>query len=211
MMTAEMKIDQGSAPSLDVGRNSDPAADQSHQASSSDHAGERIQFTIGECWLGSVLVATTDKGICAILFGDDPARLPSDLKDRFSQARLIRGDAALEQLKTQVIDFIEAPQQGLELPLDPHGTDFQQRVWTALREIPAGSTARYSDIATRIGAPKEAYAVGEACAANMIAVAIPCHRVVRKDGTLGGYRGGFKRKLALLRRERALTGGRAVL
>jgi AraC family transcriptional regulator of adaptative response/methylated-DNA-[protein]-cysteine methyltransferase len=180
-------------------------ADQDRNASGSDHA-QQIRFTIGDCWLGAVLIAMTDNGICAILFGDDPTRLRGDLEERFAQARLIRADEALAQVKAQVIDFIEAPARSLELPLDPHGTDFQQRVWTALREIPAGSTARYSEVAERIGAPKEAYAVGEACAANMIAVAIPCHRVVRKDGTLGGYRGGFKRKQALIARERALTG-----
>ncbi|WP_119460982.1 methylated-DNA--[protein]-cysteine S-methyltransferase [Rhodospirillaceae bacterium SYSU D60014] len=156
---------------------------------------------IGECWLGSVLVAATDKGICAILLGDDPAILRRDLRNRFPGARLVGGDRALEPLMAKVVGFIEAPGQGLDLPLDPRGTDFQQRVWQALREIPAGSTASYSEIAERIGAPKEAYAVGEACAANMIAVAIPCHRVRRKDGALAGYRWGVKRKRALLKRE----------
>ena len=119
----------------------------------------------------------------------------------FLGRRSIGDDAALAPWAAKVVAFVEAPAQGLDLPLDPRGTEFQRRVWQALREIPAGSTATYSEIAGRIGAPKEAYAVGEACAANAIAVAIPCHRVVRKDGTLAGYRWGFKRKRALLRRE----------
>jgi AraC family transcriptional regulator, regulatory protein of adaptative response / methylated-DNA-[protein]-cysteine methyltransferase len=161
----------------------------------------QIRFKIGQSWLGSVLVATTGKGICAILLGDDPAVLRRGLEDRFPQARLAEGGETLDQLTARVVDFIAAPHQGLDLPLDPQGTAFQLRVWTALRAIPAGSTASYSDIAARIGAPKEAYAVGEACAANAIAVAIPCHRVVRKNGALADYRWGFKRKRALLKRE----------
>jgi AraC family transcriptional regulator, regulatory protein of adaptative response / methylated-DNA-[protein]-cysteine methyltransferase len=160
-----------------------------------------IRFAIAECWLGAILVATSAKGICAILLGDDPAELRRDLENCFPQAQLVEADESLEQLTDNVIDFVEAPEQARNLPLDPCGTDFQQRVWRALREIPPGATASYSEIAERIGAPKEAYAVGEACAANMIAVAIPCHRVVRKDGGLAGYRWGFKRKRALLKRE----------
>ncbi len=166
-----------------------------------DELGLPIRFTVGACSLGAVLVAATETGICAILLGDDPADLRRDMEDRFPRARVIADDAALAPWADKVAAFIEAPAQGLDLPLDPHGTEFQQRVWQALRAIPAGSTATYSEIAGRIGAPKEAYAVGEACAANAIAVAIPCHRVVRKDGTLAGYRWGFKRKRALLRRE----------
>jgi AraC family transcriptional regulator of adaptative response/methylated-DNA-[protein]-cysteine methyltransferase len=162
---------------------------------------EEIRFSIGECSLGSILVATTDKGICAILLGNDPDKLLHDLEDRFADARRIRGDKALEPFVAKVVDLVEAPSQVLDLPLDPRGTPFQQRVWQALREVPAGSRASYGEIAARIGAPKEAYAVGEACAANMIAVAIPCHRVVRKDGGLAGYRWGFRRKRALLERE----------
>jgi AraC family transcriptional regulator, regulatory protein of adaptative response / methylated-DNA-[protein]-cysteine methyltransferase len=167
----------------------------------SDSAGPLIRATLAECWLDSILVATTERGICAILLGDDPATLLRDLDDRFPKARRVRSDQALERLTAKVVDLIEAPGQAVDLPLDGRGTAFQQRVWQALREIPAGCTASYSEIAERIGAPKEAYAVGEACAANTIAVAIPCHRVVRKDGTLAGYRWGFKRKRALLKRE----------
>jgi AraC family transcriptional regulator of adaptative response/methylated-DNA-[protein]-cysteine methyltransferase len=146
-------------------------------------------------------VATTGKGICAILIGDDPAALRRDLEDRFPEAQFIEGGEALAQLAARVVAFVEAPDRNLDVPLDPHGTAFQQQVWQALREVPAGSTTTYSDIAARIGAPKEAYAVGEACAANMIAVAIPCHRVVRKTGALAGYRWGVGRKRALLKRE----------
>jgi AraC family transcriptional regulator of adaptative response/methylated-DNA-[protein]-cysteine methyltransferase len=160
-----------------------------------------IRSMVGECWLGTILVAATDEGICAILLGDDPASLLRDLEDRFPRARLAGGDEALERLTAGVVDLVEAPGRDLDLPLDPRGTAFQRRVWQALREIPAGSTASYSEIAKRVGAPDEAYAVGETCAANMIAVAVPCHRVVRKDGGLAGYRWGLRRKRALLRRE----------
>ena len=169
----------------------------------SDSAGLPIRSTIAECWLGSVLVAATDKGICAILLGDDPAILRRDLEDRFPEARMLGSDEALERLAAKVVGFIEAPGQALDLPLDPRGTAFQQRVWRALRAIPAGATASDAEIARRIGAPNEAYAVGEACAANAIAAAIPCHRVVRKDGTLAGYRWGFTRTRALRTREAA--------
>jgi AraC family transcriptional regulator, regulatory protein of adaptative response / methylated-DNA-[protein]-cysteine methyltransferase len=165
--------------------------------------GNLVRFAVGTCSLGMILVATTTGRVRAILFGDDPERLTRDLRERFPEARLIGAEDELEQLVGKVVGFVEAPAAGLDLPLDLRGTAFQLRVWQALREIPAGLTASYSDIAERIGAPKEAYAVGEACAANMIAVAIPCHRVVRKDGGLAGYRWGLWRKRALLRREGA--------
>ena len=160
-----------------------------------------IRFSVGTCWLGSVLVATREKGICAILLGDDPAVLQRDLEHHYSAMQLREGGEALEWLMARVVNFIEAPGRELALPLDPHGTAFQRRVWQALCEIPAGSTASYSDIAMRIGVPEKAYAVAEACAANTIAVAIPCHRIVRKNGGLAGYRWGVKRKRALLKRE----------
>jgi AraC family transcriptional regulator of adaptative response/methylated-DNA-[protein]-cysteine methyltransferase len=201
MTCAETRSETDLPPPLDEGNGRDVVAERGQRTGGADSAGLLIRSLVGQCWLGSVLVATTDKGICAILLGDDPATLLRDLEDRFPQARLLGGDAALEQLTAKVIDVIEAPGQDLDLPLDPRGTAFQQRVWQALREIPAGSTASYAEVARRIGAPKEAYAVGEACAANMIALAIPCHRVVRKDGALAGYRWGFKRKRALLERE----------
>ncbi|MFN0298890.1 MAG: bifunctional DNA-binding transcriptional regulator/O6-methylguanine-DNA methyltransferase Ada [Burkholderiales bacterium] len=160
-----------------------------------------IRFAIGDCSLGSILVAASERGVCAILMGDDPAGLARDLQDRFPRANLIGGDAGFEQRVAKVVAMVEAPRVGLDLPLDVRGTAFQQRVWQALREIPAGSRQSYTDIARRIGAPKAVRAVAHACAANALAVAIPCHRVVRNDGALSGYRWGVERKRALLERE----------
>jgi AraC family transcriptional regulator of adaptative response/methylated-DNA-[protein]-cysteine methyltransferase len=133
--------------------------------------------------------------------GDDPDELARDLQDQFPCANLIGGDAEFEELVAKVIGFVEAPGIGLDLPLDVRGTAFQQRVWQALRDIPAGDTASYAEIAHRIGAPKAVRAVGQACAANALAVAIPCHRVVRSDGGLSGYRWGVARQRALLAQE----------
>jgi AraC family transcriptional regulator of adaptative response/methylated-DNA-[protein]-cysteine methyltransferase len=160
-----------------------------------------IRFALGECSLGSVLVAASEKGVCAIMFGDDPGALLRDLQDRFPQAELIGADKSFEETVAKVVGFIEAPALGLDLPLDLRGTVFQQRVWQALREIPAGSTVSYAEIARRIGAPRAVRAVAQACAANDVAVAIPCHRVVRTDGALSGYRWGVERKRKLLARE----------
>jgi len=165
--------------------------------------GVMILFAVGESSLGSILVASTEKGVCAISLGNNPDALVKDLQDRFPKARLVGGDREFERLVSKVIGFVEAPNVGLDLPLDVRGTAFQRRVWQALREIPAGSTASYSEIAERIGAPKAARAVAQACASNPIAVAIPCHRVVRIDGNLSGYRWGVDRKRALLERESA--------
>jgi AraC family transcriptional regulator of adaptative response/methylated-DNA-[protein]-cysteine methyltransferase len=165
--------------------------------------GNIIRFAVGQCSLGAILVAATDKGVCAIELGDDPDALVRDLQDFFPKARLVGGDAAFEQLVAKVVGFVEAPAQGLELPLDIRGTSFQQRVWKALRAIPVGSTTTYTEIARRIGRPKAVRAVAHACASNAIAVAIPCHRVVRIDGSLAGYRWGVDRKRALLTREKA--------
>jgi AraC family transcriptional regulator of adaptative response/methylated-DNA-[protein]-cysteine methyltransferase len=164
---------------------------------------ESIRFAVGECSLGAVVVAAGARGICAILLGDDPATAVSDLQGRFPEAQPIADSQSFEPVMARVIGFIETPARGLDLPLDPRGTAFQRRVWKELCQIPPGSTATYSEIARRLGAPKEAYLVGEACAANPIAVAIPCHRVVRKDGSLAGYRWGMKRKRVLLQREAA--------
>lgn len=160
-----------------------------------------IRFAVGECSLGSILVAKSERGICAILLGDDPDALARDLQDRFPKANLIGGDAEFEQLVAKVVGFVEAPALGLELPLDVRGTAFQQRVWQVLRKLPAGSTATYADIAARIGSPGSVRAVAQACGANALAVAIPCHRIVRSDGALSGYRWGVERKRALLERE----------
>lgn len=160
-----------------------------------------IRFAIGQCSLGAILVAQSERGVCAILLGDDPQALLQELQDQFPRANLIGGDAQFEQLVARVVGFIEAPSIGLELPLDVRGTAFQQRVWQALREIPPGATASYAEIAARIGAPRAVRAVAQACAANHLAVAIPCHRVVRSDGNLSGYRWGVARKRELLERE----------
>jgi len=164
-------------------------------------AGESIRFAVGQCTLGSILVAATETGICAVQLGDDPDGLVRELQDRFPKARLNGAQADFERWVAKVVGLVEAPALGLDLPLDVRGTAFQQRVWEALRRIPAGSTATYAEIARRIGAPKSVRAVGRACASNAIAVAIPCHRVVRTDGSLSGYRWGVERKRALLARE----------
>jgi AraC family transcriptional regulator, regulatory protein of adaptative response / methylated-DNA-[protein]-cysteine methyltransferase len=163
--------------------------------------GATINFAVGECSLGSILVAASEKGVCAIMLGNDPDALVKDLQNRFPKARLIGGDRNFEALIAKVVGFIEGPRIGLDLPLDVRGTAFQQRVWQALREIPAGSTASYSEIAERIGLPRAVRAVAKACASNNIAVAIPCHRILRTDKSLAGYRWGVERKRALLKRE----------
>ena len=160
-----------------------------------------IRFAVGESTLGSILVAQSERGICAILLGDEPDQLVRDLQDRFPRAILIGGDDSYEQLVAQVVGFIETPAIGLDLPLDIRGTAFQHRVWQALRSLPVGSTASYTAIAKSIGMPKSVRAVAQACAANALAVAIPCHRVVRTNGNLSGYRWGVERKRVLLERE----------
>jgi len=162
-----------------------------------------IRFAVGECSLGSILVARSERGVCAIFLGDDPDALTRELQDRFPRATLIGADPAFEDVVAKVVGLIEAPGTGVDLPLDVRGTAFQQRVWRALRAIPAGSTASYREIARRIGAPRAVRAVAHACAVNPVAVAIPCHRVVRSDGGLAGYRWGVERKRELLEREAA--------
>jgi AraC family transcriptional regulator, regulatory protein of adaptative response / methylated-DNA-[protein]-cysteine methyltransferase len=161
----------------------------------------QMKFAIGECFLGSILVAATDKGVCAVLLGDDPEALVRDLQHRFPHARLIGGDRSFETLAAKVIACVETPGKRPELPLDVRGTAFQHRVWKALCDIPAGTTASYAEIARRIGEPKAVRAVAQACGANNLAVVIPCHRVVRKDGTRSGYRWGVERKRALVEKE----------
>jgi AraC family transcriptional regulator, regulatory protein of adaptative response / methylated-DNA-[protein]-cysteine methyltransferase len=165
-------------------------------------AGNTIRFAIAECSLGSILVASSEKGVCAILMGDDPDALARDLQDQFPKAYLIAGDEKYEKLVAKVIGFVEAPRIGLDLPLDIRGTAFQQRVWKELQRIPAGTTASYSEVAKRIGFPNSARAVAQACGANALAVAVPCHRVLRNNGDISGYRWGVDRKQALLTRER---------
>jgi AraC family transcriptional regulator of adaptative response/methylated-DNA-[protein]-cysteine methyltransferase len=167
--------------------------------------GERtvIRFAVGQCALGAILVAATDAGVCAILLGDDPDALARDLQDRFPRAELIGADPGFEATVAEVVGLVEHPARGLGLPLDIRGAAFQQRVWAALRQVRPGETASYGEIARAIGAPNAARAVARACAANPLAVAIPCHRVVRKDGAAGGYAWGVERKRALLDAEAA--------
>jgi AraC family transcriptional regulator, regulatory protein of adaptative response / methylated-DNA-[protein]-cysteine methyltransferase len=164
-------------------------------------ANTAIHFAIGECSLGSILVAKSERGVCAVLIGDDPLQLMRDLQDQFPKANLIGGESGYEDMVAKVVGLIEKPGVGLDLPLDIRGTAFQQRVWKALQQIPVGSTASYADIAKSIGMPKAVRAVAHACGANSLAVAIPCHRVIRNDGALSGYRWGVERKQALLDRE----------
>jgi AraC family transcriptional regulator of adaptative response/methylated-DNA-[protein]-cysteine methyltransferase len=164
-----------------------------------------MRYLTGRCWLGWVLVAATDTGISAILLGDDPSALVQDLQRRFADTTL-SADPSLHPTLAEVVRVVDVPNRGLGLPLDPRGTEFERRVWQALREIPAGATAAYSDVAARLGAPHAAVEVAQACASNPLAVVIPCHRVVRKSGALGGYRWGVRRKRALLAREAAARG-----
>jgi len=166
-------------------------------------AGTVIRFAVGEASLGAVLVAATDKGVCAITLGDDPDVLVRDLQDRFPRAELKGGDAEFERMVAEVVGLVEAPGQRLDLPLDIRGTAFQQKVWAALQAIPPGKTATYTEIARAIGQPTAVRAVAQACGANPLAVAIPCHRVVRADGDLSGYRWGVERKRKLIDREAA--------
>jgi AraC family transcriptional regulator of adaptative response/methylated-DNA-[protein]-cysteine methyltransferase len=166
-------------------------------------ANEEIRFAVGETSLGAILVASSKKGVAAILLGDDPNELVRELQDRFRKARLIGADRDYEALVARVVGFIEAPALGLDLPLDVRGTAFQRRVWQALQGIPIGQTVSYTEIAQRIGSPKAIRAVAGACAANHLAVVIPCHRVVRNDGSLSDYAWGVERKHALLTREAA--------
>ncbi|GAB4564605.1 MAG: bifunctional DNA-binding transcriptional regulator/O6-methylguanine-DNA methyltransferase Ada [Haliangiales bacterium] len=164
--------------------------------------GTSIWFAVGESALGSVLVAATRDGVCSIALGDSPAPLVQALEEQFPNAQLIGADEQFEQLVAAVVGFVEAPAgDAPHLPLDIRGTAFQCRVWRALAEVPPGTTVSYSQLAEKIGAPSAARAVAHACAANKLAVAIPCHRVVRRDGSLSGYRWGVERKQALLQRE----------
>jgi len=165
--------------------------------------GARIRFAIGEASLGAVLVAATEKGVCCIMLGDDPDALARELQDRFPRAKLVGGDETFEQTVAAVVGLVEAPGSRLDLPLDIRGTAFQQQVWQALRAVPPGATATYAEIAKAVGRPKAVRAVAQACAANPLAIAIPCHRVVRTDGDLSGYRWGVERKRKLIDREAA--------
>ena len=166
-------------------------------------ADEEIRFAVGQTSLGAILVASSGKGVAAILLGDDPDELVRNLQDRFPKAHLIGADRDYEGLIAKVVGLVETPGRGLNLPLDVRGTAFQQRVWQALQKVPAGETVSYAELARRIGSPKAVRAVASACAANNLAVAIPCHRVLRMDGSLSGYAWGVERKRALLGREQS--------
>lgn len=173
---------------------------------SSQHSGSGanspIRFAVGTSSLGAVLVAASPGGLRAIALGDDPGSLVQELRQRFPKAERIDDDPDFEQLVAKVVRLIEAPAENFGLPLDLLGTPFQRRVWQALREIPAGNTVSYSELARRLGVPKSVRAVAGACAANRLAVAVPCHRAIRSDGTLSGYRWGMERKIELLKREK---------
>lgn len=185
--------------------DADSALGMTPSAFRSGGADALLRFAVGACSLGAVLVAASDKGIAAILLGDDAETLVRELQDVFPRATLIGGDPAFEETVARIVGLVEAPGTGIDLPLDVRGTAFQHRVWEALRAIPAGTTATYSEIAARVGMPNAVRAVAAACAANKVAVAIPCHRVVRTDGSLAGYRWGVARKRALIARERGET------
>ena len=169
-------------------------------SNTNEKVGSNTFFTIGECSLGFILVAQSARGVCSILIGEDPTRLAQDLRNQFPKASLI-DEQGHEELVAQVVGLIEKPGAGLDLPLDVRGTAFQQLVWDAVQQIPPGSTATYTDIARQIRMPGAVRAVAQACGANALAVAIPCHRVIRNDGSLSGYRWGVERKRALLARE----------
>jgi len=163
--------------------------------------GLSIRALVRPCSLGHALIAATQRGVCAIFFADRPEGLEGELRERFPRATIAPADAALERLAALALELIEGATPAPEVPLDLVGTAFQQRVWRALREIPPGTTTTYAALARRIGAPRAVRAVGTACGANPVSVAVPCHRVVRGDGGLGGYRWGLRRKKALLARE----------
>lgn len=170
-------------------------------------AGLTIRFAVGECSLGAILVAATPVGVCAVLMDDDAGALEAELRSRFPRAEIVAGDGEFTSWVAAVVALVENPHSRFELPLDIRGTAFQHLVWRTLQEIPAGSTASYSEIAARIGRPKAARAVAAACAANEVAVVIPCHRVVRSDDSISGYRWGVERKRELLRRESEPSAG----
>lgn len=165
-------------------------------------AREEFHITFGTFSLGTVLVAASVKGVVAILMGDDRDALRRELADSFPQTRLTRAEMELEEMVATVVAFLEAPQGRLDLPLDFRGSALEQSVWQALRDVPAGRTVTYGQIAKALPLPATAQDVGAACAANVLAVAIPCHRVVKADGSISGYRWGVRRKRKLMERER---------
>lgn len=177
------------------------ATNHATMTNATDSMTETIRYRVRQCTLGPLLIAANDRGVCAILFGDDPQALATDLAVRFPDSTLTQGDDTFDRMADRVMRFIDKPNGRVDFPLDASGTDFQKRVWQALREIAPGTTASYKEVAIRIGAPRAVRAIARACAANPVAVAIPCHRVVRSDGSMSGYRWGTARKRALLDRE----------
>ncbi len=175
------------------------------------NSNDAIQYLVRTCSLGALLVASTDRGVCAILLGDQAQALIEDLQLRFPNANLNAVHstkamkAELEKIALRAAECVDTPNTSFEFPLDMQGTPFQQQVWKTLQQIPMGQTRSYSDIAQQIGRPQSARAIAGACAANPIAVIVPCHRVVRHDGALSGYRWGIERKRNLLEREAALA------
>jgi AraC family transcriptional regulator of adaptative response/methylated-DNA-[protein]-cysteine methyltransferase len=167
--------------------------------------GESIRFSVGVCTLGQVLVASTTRGVCAVTLGDDAEALVLDLQHRFAKATIVEADAAHDDVAALVFAIVDGEAPGSGLLLDLRGTAFQQRVWQALRAVPVGTTVSYAELAVAIGAPTSSRAVAQACGANPAAVVVPCHRVVRRDGGLSGYRWGVERKARLLAREGART------
>ena len=165
-----------------------------------------IRYAIGQSYLGWVLVAATELGICRIDIDDDRECLRARLAASLPEAELLDNDSNFNETVSRLLSFLEKPGQHWDLPLDIQGTAFQRQVWMALRDVPSGTTVSYADIADRIGRPKAARAVAQACASNKLAVAIPCHRVVRSDGELGGYRWGIGKKRMILEREKEGVG-----
>ena len=168
-----------------------------------DSAEEQIEYMIGLCRYGSILLATSMQGICAVFLDDHPDHLFVELRQQFPEAEFIAGDEEFEKLLVEVINYIESPKDVANFTLDLRGSTFQRNVWAALVEIPYGETCTYTELALRIGAPTSIRAVAQACAANRIAIIIPCHRVIKLDGGLSGYRWGTNRKQRLLDREKS--------
>jgi AraC family transcriptional regulator of adaptative response/methylated-DNA-[protein]-cysteine methyltransferase len=172
--------------------------------------GMRINFAISECSFGQLLVAATERGICAVRLGDSASGLETDLRNEFFAAQLERHEEPLGQWVKQIVEHLAGGRPNLDLPLDVRATAFQRSVWEALQRIPYGSTSSYSEVAKAIGRPTAVRAVARACATNPVALVIPCHRVIREDQSLGGYRWGLERKKKLLARERLIKSTRAV-
>lgn len=159
-----------------------------------------IKYEVGQSFLGLILVAKSEKGICALFFGDDEMDLVQELQHQFPHTEIIIDTSISTDIK-KIISFTDNPTQEISLPLDINGTEFQHKVWKALQDIPYGKKVSYTDIATKIGAPQSFRAVANACGENKISILIPCHRVVRSDGSISGYRWGVERKIELLKRE----------